>query len=143
MRVLVTGASGFLGQATAAAVRAAGHEVRTFQRRPSGVEGVSDQLGSMTDPAAVARAVDGIEAVVHLAAKVSLAGDPDDFVRVNVDGTRTLLDAARGAGVERFVFVSSPSVAHTGSSLVGADAGPAAPPRARAGIAMAGPTTPD
>ncbi|MFS2075548.1 NAD-dependent epimerase/dehydratase family protein [Curtobacterium sp. CT11-133] len=131
MRVLVTGASGFLGQATAAAVRAAGHEVRTFQRRPSGVEGVSDQLGSMTDPAAVARAVDGIEAVVHLAAKVSLAGDPDDFVRVNVDGTRTLLDAARGAGVERFVFVSSPSVAHTGSSLVGADAGPAEPARAR------------
>ncbi|MDR6169054.1 NAD-dependent epimerase/dehydratase family protein [Curtobacterium sp. SORGH_AS_0776] len=131
MRVLVTGASGFLGQATAAAVRAAGHEVRTFQRRPSGVEGVSDVLGSMTDPAAVARAVDGIEAVVHLAAKVSLAGDPDDFVRVNVDGTRTLLDAARGAGVERFVFVSSPSVAHTGSSLVGADAGPAEPARAR------------
>ncbi|MCT9620257.1 NAD-dependent epimerase/dehydratase family protein [Curtobacterium sp. C2H10] len=131
MRVLVTGASGFLGQATAAAVRAAGHEVRTFQRRPSGVEGVSDVLGSMTDPAAVARAVDGIEAVVHLAAKVSLAGDLDDFVRVNVDGTRTLLDAARGAGVERFVFVSSPSVAHTGSSLVGADAGPAEPARAR------------
>ncbi|MCC8907360.1 NAD-dependent epimerase/dehydratase family protein [Curtobacterium sp. GD1] len=131
MRVLVTGASGFLGQATAAAVRAAGHEVRTFQRRPSGVEGVSDVLGSMTDPAAVARAVDGIEVVVHLAAKVSLAGDPDDFVRVNIDGTRTLLDAARGAGVERFVFVSSPSVAHTGSSLVGADAGPAEPARAR------------
>ncbi|OII21472.1 NAD-dependent epimerase/dehydratase family protein [Curtobacterium sp. MCBA15_013] len=131
MRVLVTGASGFLGQATAAAVRAAGHEVRTFQRRPSGVEGVWDVLGSMTDPAAVARAVEGIEAVVHLAAKVSLAGDPDDFVRVNVDGTRTLLDAARGAGVERFVFVSSPSVAHTGSSLVGADAGPAEPARAR------------
>ncbi len=131
MRVLVTGASGFLGQATAAAVRAAGHEVRTFQRRPSGVEGVSDVLGSMTDPAAVARAIDGIEAVVHLAAKVSLAGDPDDFVRVNVDGTRTLLDAARGAGAERFVFVSSPSVAHTGSSLVGADAGPAEPARAR------------
>jgi nucleoside-diphosphate-sugar epimerase len=131
VRVLVTGASGFLGQATAAAVRAAGHEVRTFQRRPSGVEGVSDVLGSMTDPAAVARAIDGIEAVVHLAAKVSLAGDPDDFVRVNVDGTRTLLDAARGAGAERFVFVSSPSVAHTGSSLVGADAGPAEPARAR------------
>jgi nucleoside-diphosphate-sugar epimerase len=92
---------------------------------------VSDVLGSMTDPAAVARAIDGIEAVVHLAAKVSLAGDPDDFVRVNVDGTRTLLDAARGAGAERFVFVSSPSVAHTGSSLVGADAGPAEPARAR------------
>lgn len=131
MKVLVTGASGFLGQATAAAVRDAGHEVRTFQRRPSGVPGVQDVAGTMTDDAAIARAVDGVEAVVHLAAKVSLAGDPADFARVNVEGTRSLLWAARAAGVERFVFVSSPSVAHTGSSLVGADAGPAEPSRAR------------
>lgn len=131
MKVLVTGASGFLGQATAAAVRDAGHEVRTFQRRPSGVPGVHDVAGTMTDDAAVARAVDGVEAVVHLAAKVSLAGDPADFARVNIEGTRSLLQAARAAGVGRFVFVSSPSVAHTGSSLVGADAGPAEPSRAR------------
>ncbi|QQD75676.1 NAD-dependent epimerase/dehydratase family protein [Curtobacterium sp. YC1] len=131
MRVLVTGASGFLGQATAAAVRDAGHEVRTFQRRPSGVDGVQDVAGSMTDPAALDRAVAGVDAVVHLAAKVSLAGDPADFARVNVEGTRALLQAARDAGVGRFVFVSSPSVAHTGSSLVGADAGPAEPSRAR------------
>ncbi|ROS58742.1 nucleoside-diphosphate-sugar epimerase [Curtobacterium sp. PhB172] len=131
MRVLVTGASGFLGQATAAAVRDAGHEVRTFQRRPSGVAGVRDVAGSMTDAAAVARAVDGVDAVVHLAAKVSLAGDPADFVRVNVEGTRTLVDAARRAGARRFVFVSSPSVAHTGSSLVGAGAGVAEPQHAR------------
>jgi nucleoside-diphosphate-sugar epimerase len=131
VRVLVTGASGFLGQATAAAVRDAGHEVRTFQRRPSGVAGVQDVAGTMTDDAAIARAVDGVEAVVHLAAKVSLAGDPADFARVNVEGTRSLLGAARAAGVRRFVFVSSPSVAHTGSSLVGADAGPAEPSRAR------------
>ncbi|MBT1541809.1 NAD-dependent epimerase/dehydratase family protein [Curtobacterium flaccumfaciens pv. flaccumfaciens] len=131
MKVLVTGASGFLGQATAAAVRDAGHEARTFQRRPSGVAGVQDVAGTMTDDAALARAVDGVEAVVHLAAKVSLAGDPADFARVNVDGTRSLLRAARAAGVARFVFVSSPSVAHTGSSLVGADAGPAEPSRAR------------
>ena len=131
MRVLVTGASGFLGQATAAAVRDAGHEVRTFQRRPSGVPGVQDVAGTMTDDAAIARAVDGVEAVVHLAAKVSLAGDPADFARVNIEGTRSLLQAARAVGVGRFVFVSSPSVAHTGSSLVGADAGPAEPSRAR------------
>ncbi|WP_396289248.1 NAD-dependent epimerase/dehydratase family protein [Curtobacterium sp. KT1] len=131
MKVLVTGASGFLGQATAAAVRDAGHEVRTFQRRPSGVAGVQDVAGTMTDHAAVARAVEGVDAVVHLAAKVSLAGDPADFARVNVDGTRALVDAARRAGARRFVFVSSPSVAHTGSSLVGAGAGVAEPQHAR------------
>jgi nucleoside-diphosphate-sugar epimerase len=131
VKVLVTGASGFLGGAVAAAVRDAGHEVRTFQRRPSGVVGVDDVLGTMTDAAAVGRAVDGVEAVVHLAAKVSLAGDPADFERVNVEGTRTLLAAARAAGVSRFVFVSSPSVAHTGSSISGDGAAPASPSQAR------------
>ncbi|HSP52646.1 MAG TPA: NAD-dependent epimerase/dehydratase family protein, partial [Cryobacterium sp.] len=45
MRVLVTGASGFLGRAVAAEIVAAGHEVRAFQRRPSGVPGVTDLLG--------------------------------------------------------------------------------------------------
>ena len=51
MRVLVTGASGLLGGAVARAVAAAGHEVTTFQRRPSGVAGVRDVAGSMTDAA--------------------------------------------------------------------------------------------
>ncbi|MFS0731542.1 NAD-dependent epimerase/dehydratase family protein [Curtobacterium sp. 1P10AnD] len=131
MRVLVTGASGFLGRATAAAVRDAGHEVRTFQRRPSGVAGVTDVLGSVSDPDTLARAVADVDAVVHLAAKVSLAGDPADFRRVNVDGTRALLGAAKAAGAVRVVFVSSPSVAHTGRSLAGVSAGPAEPERAR------------
>jgi nucleoside-diphosphate-sugar epimerase len=131
VRVLVTGASGFLGRAVASAVRDAGHEVRTFQRRPSGVDRVADVLGTMTDAAAVGHAVDRVEAVVHLAAKVSLAGDPADFERVNVEGTRTLLAAARAAGVSRFVFVSSPSVAHTGSSISGDGAAPASPAHAR------------
>ena len=131
MRVLVTGASGFLGAATAAAVRDAGHTVRTLQRRPSGVDGVTDVLGSVTDADTVRAAVADVDAVVHLAAKVSLAGDPADFARVNVTGTQTLLDAARTSGVQRFVAVSSPSVAHTGSSLAGVGAGPAEPEAAR------------
>ena len=131
MKVLVTGASGLLGRAVAAELLAAGHEVRCFQRRPSQVAGASDSLGSVTDPDAVARAVSGQDAVVHLAAKVSLAGDPADFDRVNVGGTRNLLAAARDAGVERFVYVSSPSVAHSGASIVGDDALPADPAHAR------------
>ncbi|GEK79047.1 NAD-dependent epimerase/dehydratase family protein [Agrococcus baldri] len=131
MIVLATGASGFLGRAVAAELVAAGHEVRTLQRRPSGVPGMTDVLGSVTDASAVERAVDGVEGVVHLAAKVSLAGDPDDFRRVNVEGTRTLLDAAALAGVTRFVQVSSPSVAHLGASLAGVGAAPASPEHAR------------
>jgi nucleoside-diphosphate-sugar epimerase len=131
MIVLVTGASGFLGKTVAAHVLAAGHDVRTLQRRPSGVVGATDVLGSVTAPADVARAVDGVDAVVHLAAKVSLTGPPAEFRAVNVEGTRSLLDAAERAGASRFVQVSSPSVAHAGSALTGAGAGPADPQRAR------------
>lgn len=131
MIVLATGTSGFLGRAVVADLLAAGHEVRTLQRRASGVSGVRDVLGSLTDPDLVSRAVKGTDAVVHLAAKVSLAGDVREFRAVNVEGTRTLLDAASRAGVTRFVQVSSPSVAHAGSSLAGAGADPADPVHAR------------
>jgi nucleoside-diphosphate-sugar epimerase len=129
--VLVTGASGLLGGAVAAAVRDAGHEVRTLQRRPSGVAGVTDLLGSVTDATAVAHAVAGVDAIVHLAAKVSLAGAPAEFENVNVGGTLRLLRAATASTASRFVFVSSPSVAHAGASIVGDDALPADPLRAR------------
>lgn len=131
MTVLVTGASGLLGGAVARVLVARGDDVRTLQRRPSGVAGTTDVAGSLTDPGAVARAVDGADAVVHLAAKVSLAGEPGEFDAVNVEGTRTVLDAAERSGVVRFVQVSSPSVAHAGSSLVGVGAEPADPDRAR------------
>ncbi|MFC5929928.1 NAD-dependent epimerase/dehydratase family protein [Cryobacterium melibiosiphilum] len=131
MRVFVTGASGFLGRAVAAELVAAGHDVTCFQRRASGVTGATDALGSITDAARVAAAIAGHDAVVHLAAKVSLAGDPADFEAVNVGGTRILLAAATDAGASRFVYVSSPSVAHAGASLVGLDALPADPEHAR------------
>ncbi|MCR2812926.1 NAD-dependent epimerase/dehydratase family protein [Microbacterium sp. zg.Y1090] len=131
MIVAVTGASGYLGRAVAAELVAAGHEVRALQRRPSRVEGVTDVLGSVTDPQAVARVVDGAEGIVHLAAKVSLAGDPAEFHEVNVEGTRALLDAAERAGASRFVQVSSPSVAHAGVALAGVGAEPASPQHAR------------
>lgn len=131
MTVLVTGASGLLGGAVARALVARGADVRTLQRRPSGVDGAQDVAGSLTDPEAVARAVEGVDGVVHLAARVSLAGPPAEFDAVNVGGTSLLLDAAERAGVRRFVQVSSPSVAHAGSSLIGVGAGPADPAHAR------------
>lgn len=131
MRVLVTGASGFLGRTVASQLLEVGHEVRTFQRSPSTIQGADDALGSITDPADLERAVTGVNAVIHLAAKVSLAGDPADFARINIDGTARLLESAASHGVERFVQVSSPSVAHTGTSIFGDDALPADPEHAR------------
>ncbi|WP_374008291.1 NAD-dependent epimerase/dehydratase family protein [Leifsonia sp. LS-T14] len=131
MKVLVTGASGFLGSAVATALAARGDEVRTLQRRPSGVPDVEDVQGDVTDPSVVRAALAGVDAVVHLAAKVSLAGAVADFDRVNVGGTRLILAEARDAGVSRFVHVSSPSVAHAGASLMGDPTLPADPVRAR------------
>ncbi|MCU1404172.1 MAG: nucleoside-diphosphate sugar epimerase [Glaciihabitans sp.] len=142
MRVLVTGASGLLGRAVAAEILAAGHHVRTFQRRPSRVAGVEDYLGSVTDPAVLAVAAAGMDAIVHLAAKVSLAGDPADFQRVNVEGTRNIIEvtrtisATRDDGIARLVYVSSPSVAHSGSSIVGNDARAADPAHVRGDYAI-------
>ncbi|MFG6502771.1 NAD-dependent epimerase/dehydratase family protein [Microbacterium sp. P05] len=131
MIVLATGSSGFLGGAVARALLGAGHEVRTLQRRPSGIAGVTDIRGSVTDPATLDEAVAGVDAVVHLAAKVSLAGAASEFHTVNVEGTRMLLDTAASHGVTRFVHVSSPSVAHAGHALAGVGAEPADPVNAR------------
>lgn len=133
-RVLVNGASGLLGGAVAGLLRAKGHHVRTFQRRPSS-SATDEVLGSLIDPAAVRRAVESMDAVIHLAAKVSFTGSWHDFVATNITGTNTLLEAAKDAGVRDLVFVSSPSVAHFGEPLAGAGAGTADPARARGNYA--------
>lgn len=131
MRILVTGASGLLGGAVARRLAARGDDVTVLQRSPSGIGGVDEVLGDVTDPVAVRRACDGVESIVHLAAKVDVVGAWRDFEHVNVGGTRTVVGAATELGVRRLVQVSSPSVAHTGRSLVAAGADPADPRRAR------------
>lgn len=134
MRVLVTGASGMLGRTVADTLGGRGDEVTVLQRRPSGT-GHREVLGDVADAAAVRAAVRGQDAVVHLAAKVNVVGAWEDYRRTNIEGTRCLVDAARAAGVARFVNISSPSVAHAGRSLTGVGAGPADPERARGAYA--------
>ena len=73
----------------------------------------------------------GMDAVIHLAAKVNVVGPEAEYERVNVQGTRAVVDACVTAGVRRLVHVSSPSVAHAGSSLIGHGADPADPVTAR------------
>jgi nucleoside-diphosphate-sugar epimerase len=130
VRVLVTGASGLLGGEVARLLVRQGHDVVTFQRRPSGVDGATDFRGSLADDGVLREAVRGAEGIIHLAAKVSFTGRAAEFDEVNVEGTRRLLQLARAAGVREMVFVSSPSVANSGAAIAGLGAEPADPKRA-------------
>ena len=132
MRVLVTGATSLLGRALVIRLLEQGDEVTVFQRRPSGL-GVAEHLGDIADRPAVATAMAGTEAVVHLAGRAMAVaiGTWAQFKETNVRGTQHAVDVAREAGVGRFVHVSSPSVANDGESLVGVPAGPADPDLAR------------
>ena len=131
MRVLVTGASSMIGRFTVTRLLARGDDVTTLQRTPAVSDpvapNVTERIGSVTDHDAVARACEGQDAVVHLAAKVGVTGDWSEYEATNVEGTRLLIRAARQSGASGFVHVSSPAVAHAGTALVGARADAADP----------------
>jgi nucleoside-diphosphate-sugar epimerase len=96
-RVAVTGAKGFIGAATCARLEADGHDVVEIDLPETDV----------TDLPALVRAFDGCDLVVHTVALLPDRGDMADHVRVNVGGTRNVLDAADTAGVGRVLHVSS------------------------------------
>jgi nucleoside-diphosphate-sugar epimerase len=107
---LVTGASGSLGRAVVARLRAAGHQVRGFERRapdkpPEGVEFI---IGDLADAASIDRAVQGTEVVVHCAA--AMKGDWAEHKASTVDGTQNVVDACKKHGVKQLVHISSMSV---------------------------------
>lgn len=110
-RVLVTGAAGLLGRFVVDELLAHGHEVRGLDRREGGAA-FAWHVADVTDAAAVADAVAGMEAVLHIAAVPNIwSGDGPTIMQVNTLGTYTVLDAAEAAGIRRAVFCSSDSVA--------------------------------
>ncbi len=112
--VLITGATGFLGGALALRLASEGVRVRALVRRAgrdwhlrnaASIEMVS---GDLTDAAQVNHVVEGVDVIFHVAA--ALGGSMDWQRRVNVDGTRNIMQAAAAAGVQRVVHVSTISV---------------------------------
>lgn len=104
-RVLITGAAGFLGAALCDRLTSEGDEVVGVDRVADPARGV--HAGDTTDPAPWRALLDGCDAVIHTAAVVSNAVDLDEQWRINVLGTRRVVEAARDAGVRRVVHLSS------------------------------------
>jgi nucleoside-diphosphate-sugar epimerase len=114
LRVAVTGGTGYTGGRLIERLRASGHDVRALARASSrrpGIPGVAWVEGDLATPDALARLVEGTDAVVHVAAVYRTAGHPDSYYRdVNVGGTERVLEAAARAGVRRFVHTSTVGV---------------------------------
>jgi len=109
MRILVTGSHGHIGKPFVAAAQAVGHTVRTFDRPEEALESAPEHVsGDICDIAAVRAAMQGVDAVVHLASLAShRRGKGEDVLRINVEGTWNVLFACVDAGVRRAVCFSS------------------------------------
>jgi nucleoside-diphosphate-sugar epimerase len=111
-RILITGATGFVGGHVAEAAVSRGHAVSTIARPESDTSlldrlGVTVIRGDLTDPEVVRRAVEGIDVIVHCAAKVGDWGPVEDYRAVNVEALRSLLEACHNKSLRRFVHLSS------------------------------------
>lgn len=131
MTTLVTGASGLVGAAVARRLVHAGHEIRALVRASSDRRNlerlpVDCAVGDLTDRASLDRALAGCAALFHVAADYRLwALDAAELYAANVTGTRNIMQAALGAGVERIVYTSS--VATLGLDATGAPADESSP----------------
>lgn len=109
---LLTGATGFVGSHVAEALAGRGESVRALVRAGSDTAlleklGVTVIRGEFSDPEVLRAAVEGVDVVIHSAAKVGDWGHVDEYRKVNVEGLRSLLEAVRGRPLHRFVHIST------------------------------------
>jgi len=112
-KVLITGATGFIGNHVTRLCLERGEQVRVMvmpgeDRSPLKGMDVEFVEGNLLDPQSLVRAVQGVQQLYHLAALFAIwTKDPDLHFKINVDGARSMLEAAKAAGVEKIVFTSS------------------------------------
>ncbi len=122
--VLITGGNGFLGRAVVERCLTRGYAVRVYGRSDLAADlapRVTFHRGDLADTAALTAAVKGCDYVFHVAAKAGVWGRWDDYVRSNIIGTETVVQACREHGVKALVYTSTPSVVFNGESFRGAD----------------------
>jgi farnesol dehydrogenase len=116
VRILVTGATGYVGQRLARRLADGGADVHALVRSPEKAKALAHERiaifpGDILDAASLRAAAEGCARAYHAAALVSVwTRDPEDYRRVNVGGTLNVLDAARDTGVERVVVTSTAGV---------------------------------
>ena len=117
--IALTGGTGFVGGATIAVALAAGHQVRALTRRTQPPrQGITWVEGALDRPDSLARLCAGADAALHIAGVVN-APDRAGFVAGNITGTAAMITAARGAGISRFIHVSSLAAREPGLSNYG------------------------
>ncbi|NLR57875.1 NAD-dependent epimerase/dehydratase family protein [Chitinophaga polysaccharea] len=111
MRIAITGASGYIGSVLIPLLRSRNHTLRLLTRKfpvAPADPGIAFVQGHLLDEAAISQLVAGADAVIHLAAMISVDDKPDEtLVHTNTEGTRLLAAVARAAGVKRFIHLSS------------------------------------
>lgn len=112
MRVCVTGGTGFVGGALVRRLLSQGVSVQVLARPSARAQalrayGVRVVLGDLRDSASIERAVEGMDVVYHVAAKVESSGTKDDFIETNAHGTERVLAACHAHGIERVIYESS------------------------------------
>jgi nucleoside-diphosphate-sugar epimerase len=108
--IAVTGGTGFTGQALAKRLAQDGHRVQALARAGSELPDLPDIVrieGGLRDPEAIERLVAGADTVFHIAAMYRKEGSYEEFLAINYEATRLLLEASRRAGVRRFVYCST------------------------------------